>query len=45
MHTLVTKYLILKCLIGTLEEKGFGFCPEITTKLSNMNIDIEGTII
>ncbi len=25
----------------TLEEKGFGFCPEITTKLSNMNIDIE----
>lgn len=23
-----------------LEEKGFGFCPEVTTKLSNMNVEI-----
>lgn len=23
-----------------LEEKGFSFCPEVTTKISNMNIDI-----
>ena len=23
-----------------LEEKGFAFCPEVTTKLSNMNIEI-----
>jgi len=24
-----------------LEENGFGFCPEITTKISNLNIDIK----
>ena len=24
-----------------LKEKGFSFCPEITTKISLMNIDIE----
>jgi hypothetical protein len=28
-----------------LEEKGFSFCPEITTKISNMKIDIVETPI
>ncbi len=39
-----TCYKVFSCDIFkkiTLEENGFSFCPEITTKLSNMNIVIE----
>ena len=41
MHTHVTKSLseIIKKI--NLRENGFNFCPEVTTKISKLNIEIK----
>ena len=41
MHTLVIKFLKKKIFKRiNLKEKGFAFCPEVTTKLSKLNYKI-----
>ena len=37
MHILATRFFKKKFLKINLKEKGFAFCPEVTTKLSKLN--------
>ena len=41
MHTHAIKYSQVAYLKIKLQEKRFAFCPEVTTKISNMGIKIK----